>query len=251
MPKLQLPPTTMQYPLREKIGAPHLFVGREQELKDFHKWVAGMPNLLSQSRALLGRRKSGKTAFVQRLFNQLWSANGAVIPFYFSIPELAMWYPSFVLLYYQTFATQYISFLERDTELVRTLLSMEQIRAYGEANDIAALVNDVDYILHNAKEGYAGLMWDRAYRAPHRIADIYNQRILVILDEFQYLATNIFAHEGLSGPPIASMPGSYHEVSESKVAPMLATGSYIGWMVEIMQKYLEPGGCNIWTFHPT
>jgi hypothetical protein len=250
MPKLQLSPTTMYYPLREKIGAPHLFVGREREMKDFHKWVADMPDLLSQSRALLGRRKSGKTAFVQRLFNQIWSANGGVIPFYFSIPELAMWYPSFALLYYRTFATQYISFLARDADLVRNPLSMEQIRAYSEANGITALVNDVDLILHDEQQGYVDLIWDRVYRAPHRIADIYDQRILVILDEFQYLATNIFAREDLSGPPIASMPGSYHEVSESKVAPMLATGSYIGWMIEIMQKYLEAGRLQHLDFSP-
>ena len=30
----------------------------------------------------MGHKKSGKTAFVQRLFNQIWSANGPVVPFY-------------------------------------------------------------------------------------------------------------------------------------------------------------------------
>lgn len=83
MQTFTLPPAVMQYPLREKISDPSLFVGREAELNNFHKWLTGMPRLLSQSRALLGRRKSGKTAFVQRLYNQLWSANGPVIPFIF------------------------------------------------------------------------------------------------------------------------------------------------------------------------
>ncbi len=31
--------------------------------------------------------ESGKTAFVQRIFNQLWSAGGDVIPFYYDIAE--------------------------------------------------------------------------------------------------------------------------------------------------------------------
>lgn len=83
--------------------------------------------------AILGRRKSGKTAFVQRLFNELWSANGQVIPFYFSIPDAPIWYPRLAIKYYRTFASHYISFLERDPQLVRELLTMEQIRAYGEA----------------------------------------------------------------------------------------------------------------------
>jgi hypothetical protein len=240
----------MQYPLREKIGDPSLFVGREREFNNFHKWLAGMPRLLSQSRALLGRRKSGKTAFVQRLYNQLWSANGPVIPFYFSVPETAIWYPDFVLLYYRTFATQYISFLERDPTLVQNPLELEEIRAYAAAHNISRFVRDVDGLLQEWERELYGSMWDRAYRAPHRIADIYDQRILVIIDEFQYLATNIYARQDLSKPSVESMPGSYHEVSESKVAPMLATGSYVGWMVEIMGKYLEAGRLQHVNFSP-
>lgn len=247
---LQISESAMQYPLREKIGAPSLFVGRKREMQEFHQWIARMPDLLSQSRALLGRRKSGKTAFVQRLFNQLWSANGAVIPFFFSIPETAVWYPDFVLMYYRTFATQYISFLERDSLLVRTPLEMEEIRAYAEAQGISSFVRDVDTILKSLERGLYGVMWDTAYRAPHRTADIYDQRILVIIDEFQYLSTNIFARQDLSGDSVESMPGSYHEVSESKVAPMLATGSYVGWMVEIMQNYLEAGRLRHVDFSP-
>lgn len=250
MQNLSLPPAVMQYPLREKIGDPSLFVGREEEFNNFHKWLAGMPRLLSQSRALLGRRKSGKTAFVQRLYNQLWSANGPVIPFYFSVPETAIWYPDFVLLYYRAFATQYIAFLERDPTLVQNPLELEEIRAYAAAHNISRFVRDVDGLLKEWERELFGSMWDRAYRAPHRIADIYDRRILVIIDEFQYLSTNIYARKDLSGPPVESMPGSYHEVSESKVAPMLATGSYVGWMVEIMGKYLEAGRLQHVNFSP-
>lgn len=77
----------MQYPLEEKIGNPHLFVGREKEFRNVGKWIANIPKKLSKSRVILARRKSGKTAFVQRIFNQLWSESGAVIPFYFDIAE--------------------------------------------------------------------------------------------------------------------------------------------------------------------
>jgi Cdc6-like AAA superfamily ATPase len=80
----------MQYPLTENIGEPSLLVGREQEFRNFGKWLAKIEKRLSKSRAILARRKSsGKTAFVQRLFNQLWTANGMVIPFYFEFGETA------------------------------------------------------------------------------------------------------------------------------------------------------------------
>ncbi len=66
----------MQYPLREKIGNPDLLAGREKEFDNIGKWIANIPKCLSKPRVILARRKSGKTAFVQRIFNRLWSAAG-------------------------------------------------------------------------------------------------------------------------------------------------------------------------------
>ncbi len=240
----------MQYPLPEKIGDPDLLVGREREFRQFHKWIDKMPKRHSKSWAILGRRKGGKTSFVQRLFNQLWSANGAVIPFYLSIPESPIWFVDLVIKYYETFASHYISFLERDPLLVRKPLTLKQIRAYGETHNNEVLVDDVNYMLEYLESRHYDLVWDRVYRAPHRMAAIYDQRILVIIDEFQYLSTFVYRREDLSGQPMEGMPGSFHEVSESKIAPMLATGSYVGWMIEIMGKYLEAGRLSIIEFSP-
>jgi len=89
----------MKYPLREKIGNPDLLVEREKEFDNFGKWIANIPKCLSKSRVILARRKSGKTSFVQRIFNQLWSENGEVIPFYFDIGENKIWYPMFAIDY--------------------------------------------------------------------------------------------------------------------------------------------------------
>jgi GTPase SAR1 family protein len=241
----------LQYPLIEKIGDPDLLVGREEEFKKFHQWIDKMPKRLSKSWAILGRRKSGKTTFVQRLFNQIWSANGPVIPFYFSVPDTPIWYLNFALNYYRTFASHYISFLERDPKLVSDeLLTMEQIRDYGQSHDISVLVNQVNSMLADEQAKHYDLVWDSAYRAPHRIAAVYDQRILVMIDEFQYLSSHIYRDKDCAGKPVTAFPGSFHEVSESKVAPMLATGSYVGWMVDIMGKYLEAGRLSHINFYP-
>ncbi len=126
----------MQYPLEEKIGNPDLLVGRKKEFIYINKWIGNIPKKLSKSKVILARRKSGKTTFVQRIFNNLWNENGAVIPFYFSIGENKRWLPDFAIEYYRAFASQYISFLERDAELVRKPLSLEEIREYGLAKSI-------------------------------------------------------------------------------------------------------------------
>lgn len=143
--------------------------------------------------------------------------------------------------YYRTFASHYISFLERDPMLIQRTLTMEKIRDYGEANSISALVQDVNVMLSDMKLEHYGLVWDTAYRSFHSFAAIYDQRVLVIIDEFQYLASNVYARPDFSGEPIRGMPGNYHEVSESKVASILVTASYVGWMVDIMSKHLEAG----------
>ena len=240
----------MQYPLKEKIGNPSLLVGREEEFTNFGRWLANIPLELSKSRVILARRKSGKTTFVQRLFNQLWSQNGQVIPFYFSVPESKVWYVDFAKNYYQTFASQYISFLARDEELVSKLLTLEQIKEYGLSHAINGLVDDVTAIFLGQEQHDYFSIWQTAYSAPHRFAAVYNQRFLVIIDEFQYLTNHIYRDEYCQGKPDETMPGSFHTVVESKIAPMLVTGSYISWILEIASQYLEAGRLSLWYMNP-
>ncbi len=232
----------MQYPLTEKIGQPDLLVGRQKEFQNFGKWLANIPKKLSKSRVILARRKSGKTTFVQRLFNQLWSENGMVIPFYFDMGENKVWYPDLAIDYYCTFASQYISFLERNEKWVRKLLSLEQIREYGVKHSIEEFVEDVDFLLQNKTVGGShSLMWKKAYSAPHRFADLYDRRFLVILDEFQNITRFIYRDEKCEGNPDETLAGSFHYYSESKIAPMLVTGSYVGWLLRVISQYLEAG----------
>lgn len=240
----------MQYPLTEKIGDPNLFVGRCAEFTNFNKWLANIPRRLSQSRAIIARRKSGKTAFVQRLFNQLWNENGAVIPFYFSFAENKTWYPTLAINYYRTFASQYISFLQRKPHLVGGLLSLETIREYGITHGIENLVDDIDSLNIDKERGEYELMWQTAYSAPQRFAERYAQRFLVILDEFQNIAQFVYRDEKCEGKPDETLPGSYHSISESKIAPMLITGSYAGWLLSIIHQYLEAGRVKQIRFSP-
>jgi len=241
----------MQYPLREKIGDPSLLVGREREWKNFGKWLRYIPKSLGKSRVILARRKSGKTAFVQRIFNQLWSENGVVIPFYFDIAENPIWYPDLAIDYYCAFASQYISFLERDESLVGEPLSLPEIKEYGITKSVKSFVRDVDFLLQEKEVGGShGLMWKTAYTAPHRFADVFDQRILVILDEFQNLAQYVYPDPHYQTSPISGLPGSFHSVVESKIAPMLVTGSYVGLLMKISSQYLQGGRLSQWRMTP-
>jgi len=232
----------MQYPLIEKIGHPDLLVGREKEFRQFDKWLSLIPNRISKSKVILARRKSGKTVFVQRIFNKLWSEqNRGIIPFFFDIGENKMWLPDFAIKYYRHFASQYISYIERDEELVNQPLGLEEIREYGLAKSNQRLVSDVESLWKDKEMGLHGSMWDTACSAHHRFAAILKTRFLIILDEFQNITQYIYREEKCEGKPDDTLAGSFHSLSESKIAPMLVTGSYVGWLLQVIAKYLEAG----------
>ncbi|MCP4149607.1 MAG: hypothetical protein GY757_17810, partial [bacterium] len=249
----------MKYPLRERIGNPELLIGRKKEFAELHQWIRRIPKRLSASIALLARKKSGKTAIVQRIFNELWSAGDSVlqdpnaipvIPFYMEIGDKGVWYPNFAVEYYCAFASQYISYLERDEGLVLQPLTLEQIREYGKEHSIKVMVDNVESLWSCFEKKLYDSMWITASWAPHRFAGLHNRRVVVMIDEFQNISRYVFRDEACERNYDKTMAGSYHELAESKIAPMLVTGSYVGWLVNVINKYLEGGRLWQWGFSP-
>jgi hypothetical protein len=173
-----------------------------------------------------------------------------VIPFYFDIKETKVWYPTFAIDYYRTFVSQYLSFIQRDEGLAGELLSLDQIRAVGVTNSIKRLVDDVDSLKTDKERGEYDLVWKTAYSAPHRFAEQFNRRFLVILDEFQNITRFVYRDEKCDGKPDETLAGSFHYHSESKIAPMLVTGSYAGWLLSVIHQYLEAGRLKPTYFSP-
>ncbi|MDJ0837255.1 MAG: hypothetical protein QNK37_12110 [Acidobacteriota bacterium] len=230
----------MQFPLKERIGKPDLFVEPTADFAEFHKWLTGIPEMLSKSRVILARKKSGKTAFIQRLFNQLWSAAGPVIPFYLEVVERKVWYPELAINYFQVFASQFISFRERDAKPVRNPLTLKDIADYGRAHGFDLLERVAEELPVFFEKGMFDSMWDLAIHAPHRMAALHDLRFVVMIDEFQNLSHYVYTDKDKTSLD-ETIPGSYHELSESKIAPMLATGSAVGWLIEAVDTYLEAG----------
>ena len=80
----------MDYALKKRIGKPELFTGRKEELAYFLKWINDIKEEKSMSTAILARRKMGKTAVMERLFNITFFKNDGVIPFYYEIKEFEL-----------------------------------------------------------------------------------------------------------------------------------------------------------------
>lgn len=216
--------------LAEEIGDSRFFIGREKEIAFYLDWVEKAKMLHSKSRALLARRKMGKTALVQRLFNIIFHKNDSqIVPFFFRVPERPLRTAAFGLEFYRAFLTQYFAFQKRMPELVNRSLSLTKLKELAKADDL--ILEDIEAIeefLAKTPES----VWSHAQSAPHRLAVARDIRIIQFIDEFQYLNRFIFDDERPDTQ--VDLCHSYMGLAESKYAPLLVTGSYIGWLTTIL-----------------
>ncbi|MCP4153364.1 MAG: hypothetical protein GY757_36895, partial [bacterium] len=225
----------------ERIGNPSLFCGRKREMKLFTDWANGIPEKRSKSRAILARRKSGKTAIMQRLFNNLWRQKGPVIPFYIEVHDSDVWALDFADRYFRTFLSQYLSFKTgKPLSFEARPWSLSVLERMGkEAGDEFVLSNIQDFSEYLQTEQVQNAL-DTAFTAPHSFAIETNASFLVMIDEIQYMTKYIYWDKERKIQAY-NLPGMFHGLSESKVAPMLVSGSYIGWMVQMMTEMFVGG----------
>ncbi|MCP4695383.1 MAG: hypothetical protein GY862_00840 [Gammaproteobacteria bacterium] len=179
-------------------------------------WIDMIPRETAKSRALPGRRKSGKSAIMQRLFNILWDRNGAVIPFYFEMDDCDQWLLEFVDDYYRTFVSQYLSFqtrivLEQSNEPWKFSVLREMAREIKDDK----LLKDMDCFQEDLEAERADQAMYWAFSAPGRLAGNNNAFALVMIDEIQYMTKYIY-HDKECQFLMRRLPGAYHRLVESK-----------------------------------
>jgi hypothetical protein len=135
----------MDYALEERIGNPYLFTGRKEELAYFLKWIDDIKERKSMSTAIMARRKMGKTALLERLFNITYLKNDGVIPFYYEIKEIKMWVGDFCVDFFLTFVYQYIAFKTRNSDYLKPIEkndfdAIKQITRKGKRGTVRANV---------------------------------------------------------------------------------------------------------------
>jgi len=223
-------PETITYTLPEQIGNTHLFVGRKKEFDYFlGDWYYYLENNMAQSQAIVARRKKGKTAFLQRLFNILWSCpEKKIIPFYYSIKEMNTTLADFSKDFFSTFISHYIGYMERKPELISAPLNFERIKERIEGGELKEIYDSINRF---EKAGNWGLMWTTAARLPFEIAVTKGVKIVQILDEFQNINAFIYDQRG---EKIDSMSGTYRDLAEKKEAPLIISGSEVHGLMKII-----------------
>ena len=229
----------MEYALKERIGKPELFVGRKEEMAYFRKWITNIKEEMSQSTAILARRKMGKTAILERLFNITFFKNDGVIPFYYEIKETEMWVLDFSKSFFLTFIYQYIAFKSRDPEY----LNINRTSDFDEALKIAKKekLGYLSGIIKDAAQAAAhesiDILWEIAREAPKTIAAGRNEFIVQLIDEFQFFNSMIY-WDKTKTKLADKLAGGYLSTAESKIAPLLISGSWVGWLMNLLNMML-------------
>ena len=89
------------------------------------------------------------------------------------------------------------------------------------------------------KKGYVDILWDIAREAPCRIARYKDERVLQMIDEFQFINRYIYRDKE-KRRKASNLAGSYLHTAERKNAPLLVSGSWVGWLIDDLNKML-PG----------
>jgi hypothetical protein len=229
----------MEYAYKERIGKPELFTGRKEELVFFLKWIDDIKEEKSQSTAILARRKMGKTALMERLFNITFHKNDGVIPFYYEIKETKMWVVDFCKDFFLTFIYQYIAFKSRKPGY----LNPENKSDFGIAVEIAKkegldyLCGIIEGAAHAVAHETIDILWEIVRGAPQTIAFRQKEFILQMIDEFQFLNAMIYWDKGKKNLA-DTLAGGYLSTAESKIAPLLVSGSWVGWLMKELSSML-------------
>jgi len=229
----------MDYALKERIGKPELFTGRKEELAYFLKWINDIKEEKSQSTAILARRKMGKTAILERLFNITFYKNDGVIPFYYEIKEVKMWMGDFCKDFFLTFIYHYIAFKTRKKEYLDPMggFDFEKVVGIVKKEGIPYLVDLIKGVEHEYTHEYVDTLWTMVRDAPRRLAARQGEFIIQMIDEFQFLNAMIYRDKDMK-ILVNDLAGGYLSTAESKIAPLLVSGSWVGWLMNELNTML-------------
>ncbi|MDM8532209.1 hypothetical protein QUF63_13635 [Anaerolineales bacterium HSG25] len=235
----------IEFAIDECVGEPQNFIGRERELEYLYTWAGRVQRKQSRSIAFLGRRKVGKSLILERLYNILYSEQKGLIPFYYEFNEGKRNGKEFHLDFSLKFYMQVIGYYTRDISWIR--------RAVAKSTDIdvESVLNEVDALPtfpHKAyiqkQLGYCLRMMKTelppyeyvlsAVATPAGFATNPNveEKVVQMIDEFQYL--NKYINAGEEDKPCKA----YMSTAESRVAPLLITGSWMGVVAEELMLWL-------------
>jgi len=220
------------------------FTDRVELLRDLESWIKNIRYRRSGSTSIISPRRLGKTVLLERLVNTVFfKPEYQVAPIYFSIKREKKTLRAFIMQYAETFFRQYIAFCLQDPALYKTgSISM---------NNLLEIKTNNDDVKHAQKQLRQFLTffetnhydsdinhWANVITLPELVASDSNTYAAIIIDEFQEMKfiaydipNSIFnefkSKHQLTDEGASDLIPSYQRLSQSRLAPMLVSGSAV------------------------
>jgi hypothetical protein len=221
-------------PLEDLTG--DLFVDRDKELNEFWQWAMRMPSPLPHdSHALIGRRRTGKTSILVKLFNRLYHEQDRVLPVFVSFaeylkrPEPPIAWREFAEEYFIAYLRSYLAFRHREPTLLHGLPNWDLVHTFSAqvqdpfADDLFTTYFRLSTSPFDSVKGLAG--W--AISLPSAQARVRNLPTVVLIDEFQVLATAYNEERQM----LWGITSLFQNAVETHWAPLLVSGSAVSTLV--------------------
>lgn len=220
----------------EEIGG-EWFVNRTEELDLFWDWATSIPERVKGSQALIGLRRTGKTAILHRLFNRLFHEQDRVLPVYISFSRyLKRTEPinadQFAEEYFTGLLRSYLAFRYRLPALIRERIEYDQLFKLTEqqADELALewcrLYEGAKFRKDPYVRAHSLMQW--VINFPKGYAWGHDLPMAMIIDEFQVLTKVLNPDDGR----VMNLTDSFQEAAETHWAPLLVSGSSVSMMVD-------------------
>ncbi len=220
-------------PLEDLVG--DLFVNRQAELDTYWQWATSIPNQLLNSCALIGRRRTGKTAILVKLYNRLFYEQARVMPIFVNFALYLqqaepMTYYDFARDYFTSYLRGYLAFHYREPLIVKRRWGLAELEEFAHS------VQDeyVPQLLTSYERAQSG-----RFASPHDLvqwvihlpkgeAAVRNMPTAIIIDEFQIL-THVYDPEQKI---YRDLTNYFQTAVETWWAPVLISGSAVSLLVK-------------------
>jgi hypothetical protein len=218
-------------PLEDLVG--ELFVNRDEELTMYWEWATRVPTPVANSFALVGRRRTGKTAIMRKVFNRLFHEQERVLPVYISFSRyLERVEPissyEFAQVYFTGYIGCYLAFRHREPMLLRDHYDFNQLREFANRVD-DKLALELYHAYDLSLQGHIphGLVqW--VINFPHGIAATRDMPTAIMIDEFQVLTKVYDPRQNIHH----DITDSFQDAADTRWAPLLVSGSAIHLLFE-------------------
>jgi len=221
------------------------FTDRVELLRELETWIKNIRHKRSGSTSIISPRRLGKTVLLERLVNTVFlKPQYQVAPIYFSMGLEKRTLSRFIWQYVETFFRQYIAYCLQDPKLYQEeSISLKNLIEIETNNDDIKHAQERIHQFINLFETYqfedgSIELWTKVIRIPEQVARYSNTYAAIIIDEFQEMKSIAYdmsnalfnefkAKRQLIDEGAADLTASYRRQSQSRVAPMLVSGSAV------------------------